>query len=212
MLITDIRPQQRTPQRDSVYVDRRYAFSLDRESTVKLGLRIGLELLPETLERIQGELARRHAMDAALRLLSYRGRSRKEIHDRLRRRGMSEDLIELTCNRLTELGLLNDEHFAEILTRDRIEFARKGSHQIRAELRRKGIAKPLIEQALAQVGNEDDSARALIARTRRRYAGLEPRERCRKLHDLLLRRGFPFDVVSRVLAEEARGAVSEPDA
>ena len=36
MRITDIKPQKRRAQRDSVYVDGSYAFGLDRESTVKL--------------------------------------------------------------------------------------------------------------------------------------------------------------------------------
>ena len=209
MRITDIKPQKRRAQRDSVYVDGSYAFGLDRESTVKLGLKVGDELRPATLERIQGELARRSALDAALRLLSYRGRSRREITDRLKRRGVSEELIEQTCERLVELGLLDDRRFAETLARDRIEFGRKGAHRIRTELRRKGVAQPLIDHALAEAGGEEPAARALLDRVGRRYVGLEPRERYRKLHDLLLRRGFTFETVDRVLSRAERDAADE---
>ena len=115
-------------------------------------------------------------------------------------------MIEQTCRRLAELGLLNDRQFAESVARDRLAYARKGHRQISAELRRKGVPKPLIEQALEQAGDETESARALLAKVGRRYSSLEPRVRYRKLHDLLLRRGFSFETVNRVLSEEEQRA------
>jgi regulatory protein len=204
--ITDIKPQKLHADRDSVYIDGLFAFGLDHETTLELKLAPGLELTPAQVDEILSEVSRKRAMDAALGLLSYRARSRKEIAGRLKRRGFSAELVELTCARLGELGLLNDRQFAESVARERLVFTGKGPRHISAELRRKGIPQPLIQQALEQAGDEEDAARAVLAKVSRRYAGLDPRKRLRKLHDLLLRRGFSFEVVGRVLAQEERQA------
>jgi regulatory protein len=185
-----------------VYIDGLFAFGLDHEATLELKLAPGLELSPAQVDEILGEVSRKRAMDAALRLLSYRARSRKEMANRLKRRGFSAEMVEQTCARLGELGLLNDRQFADSVARERLVFTGKGPRHIIAELRRKGIPQPLIQQALEQAGDEEEAARAVLAKVSRRYAGLDPRERLRKLRDLLLRRGFSFETVGRVLTQE----------
>jgi regulatory protein len=209
MRITELKPQKRNPTRISVFLDDRYAFSLDQELVVKLGLRTGLDIDQTRMEAIAVEAERRKALDASFNLLSYRGRSRREIEDRLKRKGVSPEVIGETVRRLTELGLLDDVKFAEAFARDRLEFARKGKRVIYAELRKKGIPKPVVEQALSGAPDEDKSATGLLDKVSRRYAALEPRARYRKLHDLLLRRGFSFDTIERVLGRFARRAAEE---
>lgn len=209
MTITDLKPQKRNCTRISVFLDGRYAFSLDQELAVKLGLHTGLDIDQARMQTITVEAERRKALDASFNLLSYRGRSRREIEDRLKRKGVNPEVIGETVRRLTELGLLDDTRFAEAFARDRLEFAHKGRRVIYAELRKKGISKPVVEQALSGAPDEDKSAAELLEKVSRRYAALEPRERYRKLHDLLLRRGFSFDTIERVLSPHARRAAEE---
>lgn len=139
-------------------------------------------------------------MDAALRLLEYRGRSLQEMGRRLKRKGFSDAVVTQTVNRLQELGLLNDVRFAEAVARERLEHGYKGKRQIYADLRRKGIAKPIIEAVLAEAGDEQQAAITLVNKVASRYAQLEPKTRYRRLHDLLLRRGFSPETASQVLA------------
>jgi regulatory protein len=209
MKITELKLQQRNRTRISVFLDDHYAFSLDQELVVKLGLRTGLDIDQARMQAIAVEAERRKALDASFNLLSYRGRSRREIEDRLKRKGVSPEVTGETVRRLTELGLLDDLKFAEAFARDRLEYARKGKRVISAELRKKGIPKPIIEQALATAPDEGKAATELLDKVSRRYAALEPRERYRKLHDLLLRRGFSFDTIERVLGKFARQATEE---
>ena len=154
MKITELKPQQRRPERISVFLDRRYAFSLDRELVVKFGLQVGAEVDAAELQPIIRAAEQKKAMDAALNLLSFRGRSRKEITDRLQRRGFSPEVVAATVARLVELKLLDDTRFAAAIARDRLEIARKGKRQIYADLRRKGVPKPIIEKTLSEVGDE----------------------------------------------------------
>lgn len=139
-------------------------------------------------------------MDAALKLLEYRGRSLQEMGLRLKRKGFSDAVIAQTVNRLQELGLLNDVRFAEAVARERLEHGYKGKRQIYADLLRKGVARQIIEAALSQAGDEQQAAMTLVNKVVSRYARLEPRTRYRRLHNLLLRRGFSPETVSQVLA------------
>jgi len=206
MTITELKPQQRNRNRVSVFLDGRYAFGLDQELVVKLGLRVGLEIDQSQMETIALEAERRKALDASFNLLSYRGRSRREIEDRLKRKGIGPERIAETIKRLTELGLLDDVKFAEAFARDRLEFARKGKRVIYAELRKKGVPKQIVEQVLTRALDEEKAAGELLEKVAKRYAALEPRARYRKLLDLLLRRGFSYDTTERVLKELARKA------
>ena len=211
MTITDLKPQKRNPTRVSIFLDGRYAFSVDQELVIKFGLHSNLEIDQARLASLAAEAERRKALDASFNLLSYRGRSRREIEDRLKRKDVTPEVITETVRRLTELGLLDDVKFAEAFARDRLEFAHKGKRVIYAELRKKGIPKPVVEQTLSGAPDEDKSANELLDKVGRRYAALEPRERYLKLHDLLLRRGFSFDTIERVLGQFARRAAEATD-
>jgi regulatory protein len=145
-------------------------------------------------------------LDAALRLLAVRQRSRQEIADRLKQRKLNPEVVTATLTRLDELGLLDDIKFAQALARDRLELTRKGKRQIALDLHRKGISRSIVAQTLSELGSEEQSARALLHKAAPRYAGLEPRVRYRKLHDLLARRGFLFATIERVLSREERQA------
>ncbi|MEO0108584.1 MAG: RecX family transcriptional regulator [candidate division WOR-3 bacterium] len=210
MRISEIRPQRRNPKRVSVYVDGRYVLGLDQETALELGLRPGLELSPEQFEDARHKIQRRKAMESALRLLSFRARSQKELQGRLRR-NFGDELAQQTTERLSELGLLDDRRYAEAVTRERLEVTRYGRQRIRAELRSRGVAPEVIEQALAPIPVEEESAQALLAKVRPRYRHLEPRKRYLKLRSLLLRRGYAFEIVSRLLAAEGGGALVSAD-
>jgi regulatory protein len=209
MVITEIRTQQRRADRVSVYVDGRFALGLDRELLRESGLAAGQEISAERLGELSRQGETRRALAAALSLLEKQGRSVDDVTRKLTRRGFGSEPVAAAVRRLIELGLLNDAAYAAALARDRLEIGRKGRHRIRADLRRKGVSGSVIEQALARAGDETAAARALLAKVDRRYAGLEARSRYRKLRELLLRRGFGFDTVSRVLGELERSAAEE---
>ena len=211
MKITDIQPQQHRAKRDSVFVDGRFAFGLAHELTLQLKLEPGQELDPAAIDDLIGKAERRDALNYAVRLLAGRDRSQRELHDRLKRRKHAEPVIRDTIARLNELHLIDDQRFAETLARDRIAFGRRGKRLIAQELRRKGVTGTAIDQALAQAGNEEEAARAVILKAAGRYAKEEPRMRYRKLYALLARRGFAPPVISRILAEAEKQAFAAAD-
>src|SRR5918912_4056375 len=110
-IVTAVEPQRRKGgRRVNVFVDGRYAFSLERDlaSLVRVGQPIS-ELKSAQL-LLEDERAR--AFEAALAFLAPRPRSEREIRDRLARSDVPEQVVEVTLERLRHLKLVDDEAFA----------------------------------------------------------------------------------------------------
>ncbi|MFJ4190732.1 regulatory protein RecX [Kitasatospora sp. NPDC089509] len=151
------------------------------------------------------------ARDICLRLLTGAAKSRKQLADALRKREIPEDVAEQVLSRLEEVGLIDDAAFAAAWVESRHAVRGLSRRALAQELRTKGVAADLVEQALLQVDHDDetDAARALVERKLRSTWGLDPQVRTRRLVAMLARRGYSeglaFRVVRGALEEEAGG-------
>ena len=202
MKITKIEPQKRNKNRRSVYIDGSYALGMSLETFVKLDLFKGKEIDREELEEIVLETETAKAKDYAKLLLSYRERSPKEIEDRLKKRGYSEEAIQKTVSDLTEVGLLDRKRFAKMWIKERLEFSGKGKRLVTLELLQKGLKKEEIEEAFE---NSDFDELEIAKRVAERYLShlkdTDPLKQRKKLYDFLARRGFSFEIIGEILNE-----------
>ena len=133
------------------------------------------------------------AKDCAYRLLSYRQRSIAEVVQRLKRKGFALSIIQRTVEHLQELKLLNDQEFARFWIRSKTAADPVGWSLLRYQLKQKGVATEIIQQAALDFQAEHDEfdlARRLVASRRKRYLKLNPQKRKKRLYDYLRRRGF----------------------
>jgi regulatory protein len=135
------------------------------------------------------------ALTYAVRALSQKSLTERELETRLRRRNASADVIATTLDRLREHHFVNDATVAEYAVRD----PNLGSGAIRMKLKARGVNTHTIEDALVQRDPDADlaGARALVERYGRRWIG--PRGYA-KGFAFLARRGFPSGIVHQVLA------------
>ena len=162
------------------------------------------------------ESARRveQARALCLRLLTARARTRAELEGQLAKRGYPEDVSAEALDRLAQVGLVDDEDFAEQWVRSRRTSAGKGKRALAAELRTKGLDNEVITAALADIdaGAERVRAEQLVRdKLRREKLGdLSDRDTenkvTRRLVGMLARRGYSqsmaLDVVTTELANE----------
>lgn len=144
------------------------------------------------------------ARAAADRLLRVRPRSEQELRQRLRQQGCAEAAVEHVVQTLTRRGALNDLQFAQYVAASRLHARPSGIRALRQELRRRGIAGPVADQALGQAAagyDELAAARALVARRRASWDRLPPAVAQRRAAGLLQRRGFSHDVIYRVVRD-----------
>jgi len=132
---------------------------------------------------------RRSAKDRALGLLAVRWRSRRELERRLRAAGFERDEVATAIDDLDRAGLVDDERFARELTRSRAGRL-DGNRSVRSALIKAGVAHELVEESLAEAGDESERAYELARRRALRLGHLEPEAARRRLYGVLVRRGY----------------------
>ena len=158
------------------------------------------------------------ARAVVLRKLTGSAKSRHQLAESLREREFEESVITAVLDRMEEVHLLDDADFARTWVRTRHEMKNLGRAALRRELKEKGIEEALAEEALEQIGAEDEdaAARELVAKKLRGTTipvGNGPEERkerekhTRRLVSMLARRGHSpgaaFQIVREALDEQA---------
>ena len=101
--------------------------------------------------------------ELALRALSHRDRSRRELDRRLEQAGISVEERNATLDALAETGLLSDERFAEARARG-LAAKNGGDLLIRNDLRRHGIDADLVGEILEGLEPERERAARIFRR------------------------------------------------
>lgn len=207
MRITRIEPQQRRPGRRNVYVDGEFLIGLSVETVLRLGLRTGDELSSEAVRTIVAAEELAGAKSAALRLLSVRPRTEREIRDRLRVKEYPDAVIARVVDDLRQSRLLDDEEFARMFIRDAIALRPVGRLPLRRKLLLLGVAKETVDRTLdeAFAGVDQTEVALGIARAyiRKCPKGLEPAKLRSRVGSFLARRGYPWEVIQQVVRATA---------
>ncbi len=146
--------------------------------------------------------AEAEALRYAYRLLNYRGRSVKELGERLLKKGFSEDAARNVINHLVEKGFIDDAALAASLKISAEETKFLGSRGVREFLRHRGIP----EEIISNIVDECDSGEVIRAKKivdkKLRIMGNYPDEKRReKIWRALARKGYSFDVIRQALEE-----------
>jgi regulatory protein len=152
-------------------------------------------------------------LEAAARFLEARSRSVSEVRRRLTGAGYRADLVDGAIERLTELGMLDDDAFARAWVESRDRARPRGERAIREELRLKGISREISDAVLADrrssaaeaeagTGGPDRSAadRLIQKHARALDRVVDPRRRRARAYALLARNGFDPETCREVAA------------
>ncbi len=184
-----------------MFLDGKFAFGLDEEVAVRLGLEKGEDLTELKIKEILSQKAENEAKNIALKFLSFRRRTEKEIRDKLKSKGFDEKSIKSTIDKLKGYDLINDSEFATAWVKERLAYKPRGKKLLRQELWKKGIEKEIIDQVTEELcQDEDKSALELLQKIKKRYQNLEPKVARRRMLSLLLRRGFSYEIAKNTLA------------
>jgi regulatory protein len=198
--ITAIERQKRNPERVNVFLDGAFAFGLPVNAVLDFQLRIGRQLTGLEIEELKELDDTAKATDAAIRLLTSRPRSVREIRDRLRRKEYGDETIERVLERLRDWRYIDDEAFARYWVENRESNRPRGRRLLEQELRQKGVERETVSSALDEAGIDERAGALEIARAKMRsYRNEEEAVARRRLGAFLARRGYGYDVVKPVL-------------
>jgi len=198
--ITGLNVGKRRKQRVNLFLDGKFAFSLETELVVKEGLKVEQELADSQLEELRRSDQLQCCLNAANRLLGYRPRSESELRVRLQRRSFDSESIEAALSRMKKYGLLDDTAFAQFWQENRTTFSPRSSWLTGQELKRKGVSNEIISQVAETIDDSDNAYRAALSRVRR-LPMTDYQVFRRRLGDFLRRRGFGYEVISHVIEQ-----------
>lgn len=196
--ITALRTGKRSAKRVNLFLDGKFAFSLDADTVSKERLEVEQELLDEQIEALANADNRSRAFNAAIQFISYRPRSEAELRERLQRRGFAEGAQDSVVASLREQGLIDDVAFAEFWKSNRETFSPRSQWLTGLELKRKGIADNIVEQVVDTIDDDDAAYRAALTKVRS-LASSDYQLFRRRLGDYLKRRGFAYGVINRAV-------------
>ncbi|RPH98587.1 MAG: hypothetical protein EHM72_12690 [Calditrichaeota bacterium] len=200
--ITSIQVQKKRRDRVAVFIEGEFGFGIHQDVLLATGIAVGDELSESQIDSIKRLEARRNAKEKAVRLLSYRARSSKEIFTRLKQSGFDQPDIEWVLQELTRLGLVDDAEFAHLFAKTRMITKPIGTFLLRQELKQRGVLEKDIQSAVAKAFNEKSEfavARDLAVLQKKKQMKLDEQKARQRVADFLLRRGFHWDLVNEIL-------------
>ena len=194
-------------------LDGEYIATVNADYWFTCGIKSGSEVTPEQLEELLTESARRKMMNKALDLLSMRDYSRRELADKLvtkaweKKEQKDMDLGSLKqqasdiCDRLEELGLLNEERFARSYVDELIRRKHLSKSGLKTALIQKGVQRDIIETVLEEVDDDPvEQIRELLA-TKFRNRDLSDEKQKTRTVNALLRLGYHYNEIHAAMGE-----------
>lgn len=199
-VITAIEVQSKRGDRRSIFVDGEFVAGAHEEVVAALNLKVGQSFDSERLAEVIRKETTRKALESALRLISYRDRAEAEIRRRLGGNDFPEDVVDEVVDRLSRMGLLDDEKFSRDWVKSRTVSKPMGRTRLAWELRAKGVDQLAVEQALEGLDEnaECEMALSLVLKRAEKSDTSDPSFRD-KTASFLRRRGFRWDAIARAL-------------
>lgn len=196
MVVTNIVKGKR--DNNLVFVDGNYAFSADSETIFKNKLSVGSNIDFDLINKIKSQVNEYKSKEKALRLLSYRNHSRKELLDKIKNK-YNDDSANVAVDKMEKLGLLDDKKFA-------MEYALSlfkkcfSVKRVKFELSKKGIDKDIILETINDISpDEKEQIICLLSKKYSRKMG--NKENIKKVFMSLQNLGYSFaDINSAMLS------------
>lgn len=181
-----------------IYIDEEYRATVDSDYWYSEKFRNYKEINEEELTELLNAVSFRRAYNKGLDFLSRRPYGTKELVKKLCEKGHEKEYAEKACERLLELGLLNDEEYARILANDLSERKNYSTKRIKQELGFRGVSRDIIENTIDLLDN--DPVPRIIILIKKKYINKINDEKGRKRTvDALLRLGYSYSDIKSAL-------------
>lgn len=161
------------------------------------------------LEGDKRERMKTRARNVVLFQLGDGARSRHQLEERLKVKGVPDDIVKEILDYYESIKLINDTEFAANWVESRHRSKGMARMAIKQEMKyKKGISEEDSLAALESITDEDEYTRAttLVEKKLRSTQRLEPQKRVQRLVGMLARKGYgagmAYAVVKEVLSKE----------
>ena len=169
--------------------------ALYRQTVEDFGLYTGMELEDGEIEKLLTAAGQMSAKMRAVRIVSASSVSRKDLEDRLIRKGEDPQQAKEAVQWMEELHLVDDRHTAEQVVHSCIAKG-YGLQRAKQALYEKRIPKEYWEDALADYPDQLEKIEAFL---RSRLDAESDQKQIKRAIDALIRRGHNYGMIRQVL-------------
>ena len=196
--ITKIKVQSKDKNRVNLYLEDKFFCALNLETVVKNSLKVGTIITEEKLTNIQIESEKQTAYNKALKLVSTRFKSQREVERYLFDKGYVAPVVYYVVNKLNEYHFIDDERFIQAYFSSHKSTC--GKLKIKQQLLQKGISESAIDKFF---DDEDlcDNQQDEIKRLAEKYmkSKEDTKENYIKMFKYLMNKGFEYDQIKSAL-------------
>nr|WP_317357462.1 RecX family transcriptional regulator [uncultured Tyzzerella sp.] len=200
MIITKIEKQKNKEKRYSIFIDNQFAFGIDEIDLIYYKLKENESLDEDKYNYILNKLLLKRAKDKALKYLSYKMRSKKQVIEKLEQYDFPPNVINKVIKVLEKYNYINDEDFAKAFIKDKLNLKGYGVFKIKYDLKILGIDEQIFEKYLYNDSFIDEEKKAkdlLIKKLKsKNIEDLQYKEK-QKIYAYLARRGFSYDSINK---------------
>ena len=169
--------------------------ALYRQTVEDFGLYSGMELDEQEMAKLQTAAGRMSAKMRAVRIVSASNVSRRDLEDRLVRKGEDPTQAKEAVQWMEELHLVDDRNTAEQIVHSCIAKG-YGLQRAKQALYEKRIPKEYWDEALSEYPDQEEKIEAFL---RSRLDADSDRKQINKAIDALIRRGHNYGTIRQVL-------------
>ena len=195
MIIQDLKPSKHVQGRWLVVMEDGSILRVGEEEVLRFSLYRGKELSEEEADQLRASARGSGLKEKALALLARKPMSRRELERKLEAWEATEEETVGICDRLEELGFLDDRYYALQVVR---HYCGKGygARKLRDELYRRGVPRELWDQALEEAEVPEAAIDAFLEK---KLKGSRDPKDLKKASDALVRRGYSWSEISEGL-------------
>lgn len=185
-----------------ISIDGEYLLTVDSNYWYGCGYVSGDEIDEQELAAFKSAAGSRRAFNAAADLISKREHSSNELRQKLSRRFSAEE-CDAAVSRLCELGLVDDERFASLYSKELYERKGMGKRRIGYELAHKGIDGDIISAVTDELFEDDENnIQRMVDIIGKKYYNIESDEKVRRRAWAAFQRlGYSSDEIRRAFSE-----------
>ncbi len=201
MKITLIEKNKKNPNTYMVYLDDGSVFSIPEEVYLKQGFYEKEEISNEEIIYIKEQIIYTTVKQKAMRYLTLKYRSEKEVKQKLMRDAFDEDIIESAISELKSIGYINDLIFTQKYIYDRSKLKPKSKRMLKYELLNKGVDESIIDSVLDSWEVDDMTVAIGLVKKKFGKYNLKDEKIYKKAFAFLRHRGFETNVIIDVLKQ-----------
>ena len=176
----------------NVYLSNGEVLNLQEQVITENELLLKKEMSQELYNKLVRDNKIYELMEMAVKYISIRLRSIKEVKDYLLKKGGYNNEVEDAVQKLIESGYLDDDRFTKAFIKDKLKFTTIGDYKIKMQLNKLGVSTSIIEDNMNKIDEHiiEEKIKKIIEKdkkTNKKYSGQILKN---KIYNHLLNQGY----------------------